>query len=148
MPRIRGNAGSGKPIVRVALLPALPSVAPISSDAASSRLDMLECRALLDTGADGTSVCQSVARAARLRSFGKRSVVGIGGQNYHRTWGLYLGFLAGENASPFVLAEPLLAVEIPDNGWFEVIVGRDILTKGTFIMRPGGEFEFDLPNDS
>lgn len=109
---------------------------------------MLECRALLDTGADGTSVCKSVAMAAKLTPYGKMQVVGIGGQNYHRTWGLHLGFFADENAPPFVLDEPLLAVEIPDNNWFEVIIGRDILTKGTFIMRPGGEFELELPADA
>ena len=96
----------------------------------------------------GHRLCQSTARAAGLRSHGKRPVIGIGGQNYHRTWGLFLGFLTEENASPFVLDEPLLAVEIPDNGWFEVIIGRDVLTKGTFTMRPGGEFEFDLPDNA
>ena len=148
MPRIRGDAAGGKPIISVALLPALPRLEGVVPLATPSTVDMLECRALLDTGADGTSVCHSTARAAGLRSHGKRPVIGIGGQNYHRTWGLFLGFLTEENASPFVLDEPLLAVEIPDNGWFEAIIGRDVLTKGTFTMRPGGEFEFDLPDDA
>src|SRR3990167_2655475 len=71
MPLIRGNAGGDKPIIRVALIPALPrpdEVAPLSLP---SRLEMLECRALLDTGADGTSVCKSVAMAAKLTPYGK-----------------------------------------------------------------------------
>lgn len=92
------------------------------------------------------SVCKSVAQAAGLRYYGKMPVVGIGGQNYHRTWVSYLGFFPEEEQPPFLLAEPILAVEIPDNSWFEVIIGRDVLMKGTFIMRPGGAFEFDLPD--
>ncbi|MGX7896158.1 aspartyl protease family protein [Tsuneonella sp. HG222] len=148
MPLIRGDAGGDKPIIRVALIPALARPSEVDAKSQINSLEMLECRALLDTGADGTSVSRSAAQAAKLRSYGKMPVVGIGGQNYHRTWGLYLGLFSGGNSPPFVISEPLLAVEIPDNNWFEVIIGRDILNKGTFIMRPGGTFEFELPDET
>ncbi|MEQ1494339.1 MAG: hypothetical protein ABL912_01075 [Novosphingobium sp.] len=159
MPLIRGDTGKGKPIVRVALISAMQSSEPISGSPSGSSLQTIECRALLDTGADGTSVCASVARVAGLRYLGKRPVVGIGGQNYHRTWATRIGFFLDEAAEEignplsshgnlFVLQEPVLAVQIPDNSWFEIIIGRDILCKGTFIMRPDGSFELDLPNDA
>lgn len=146
MPLIRGNTGGGKPLIRVALIPTLSKPSEVAAVGPGHPLNMLECRALLDTGADGMSVCKSVAQAADLRYYGKMPVVGIGGQNYHRTWVSHVGFFTEEGSTPFVLAEPVLAVEIPDNSWFEVIIGRDILMKGTFIMRPSGEFEFDLPD--
>lgn len=157
MPVIRGNTGGGKPIIRVALLPVLPKLESVGATAAAAELQILECRGLLDTGADGTSVCRSVALAAGLRSYGKRPVVGVGGLAYHRTWGAYLGFftdaadegvsslIAGSRA-PHVLGEPLLAIEIPDNLGFEVIIGRDILGLGTFTIRRGGDFELHLPD--
>ena len=159
MPLIRGDTGKGKPIVRVALIPGNVSSEPVTGFPNENSLQTLECRALLDTGADGTSVCASVARAAGLRYLGKRPVVGIGGQNYHRTWATRIGFFLDEEGADignplsnhgnlFVLEEPVLAVQIPDNSRFEVIIGRDILCKGTFIMRPNGSFELDLPNDA
>lgn len=159
MPLIRGDTGKGKPIVRVALISGIPNKAPVSGFSDGQKLQTLECRALLDTGADGTSVCATVARAAGLRYLGKRPVVGIGGQNYHRTWATRIGFFLDEQETEignplsshgnlFVLQEPVLAVQIPDNSWFEVIIGRDILCKGTFIMRPNGSFELELPSDA
>lgn len=156
MPVIRGNSGGGKPIVRVVLLSFLPNMSAVAEQPGATALQMLECRALLDTGADGTSVSRSAARAATLRSYGKRPVVGVGGLAYHRTWACYLGFYPepagdvgmtslGASTAPYVLPEPLLAIEIPDNLGFEVIIRRDVLLMGTFIMRRGGEFELELP---
>ena len=159
MPLIRGDTGKGKPLVRVALIPSFSLSEPLSGSSAQLQIKTLECRALLDTGADGTSVCASVAKAAGLRFLGKLPVVGIGGQNYHRTWATRIGFFVDQleheignqlsgHGNLFVLQEPVLAVQIPDNAWFEVIIGRDILGKGTFTMRPNGQFELDLPADA
>lgn len=158
MPVIQGNTGGGRPIIRVALLPILPKLDAVSAGETAVSMRMLECRALLDTGADGTSVCRSAALAAGLRSYGKRPVIGVGGLAYHRTWAAFIGFfpdsdpietssLAPASGAPHVLSQPFLAIEIQDGLGFEVIIGRDVLTLGTFIMRPGGAFEFDIPSN-
>jgi hypothetical protein len=156
MPRLTGNCGREKPIVSVGVLPALPAPQEVDAVSGSNSLSVIQCRALLDTGADGTSICSMLARSSQLRSYGKRTVVGINGQNYHRTWGLYLGFfvptmsqapgLAIEATAFHIMPDPLLAIEIPDNQWFEVIIGRDILQLCDFTLRRGGAFELDIPD--
>ena len=110
----------------------------------------LTCRALLDTGADGTSINREVAQAAGLVYRGKTLVTGIGGQNYHRSWATYIGFhTSSQNpALPFVLDEPLLAIEMPPYPAFDVILGRDVLLKGDFTMLSNGDFSLKIPDRS
>lgn len=148
MPIIRGNAKSGPPVVTVTLLPVLPRPQIPNSDGIINGPVGVSYRALLDTGADGTSVSRAVAEAAGLISRGKTLVTGIGGQNYHRSWATYVGFhIDPENPTlPFVLDEPLLAVEMPQYHAFEVIIGRDILLKGDFLMLSNGDFSLTLPD--
>lgn len=130
---------------------ALPGSVPVGPTISATPFDIIQCRALLDTGADGTSIVRSLARTSGFRSLGKRSVIGVGGANYHRTWAVYLGFLPDADAAKsqasgiHILDEPLLAVEIPDNQWFEVIIGRDVLTQCDFTMKRGGYFELIVP---
>jgi hypothetical protein len=108
----------------------------------------IRCRALLDTGADGTSVSRQAAEAAALTYRGKTLVTGIGGQNYHRSWATYIGFHDDPDrpALPFVLDEPLLAIEMPPYHAFEVIIGRDVMLQGDFEMRSNGDFSLTLPD--
>ena len=148
MPIIRGNAKNGPPVVTVSLLPALPRPQMPNFGSTVSRPIGVSCRALLDTGADGTSVNRAVAEAAGLISRGKTLVTGIGGQNFHRSWATYVGFhIDPENPTfPFVLDEPLLAIEMPPYHAFEVIIGRDILLKGDFLMLSNGDFSLTLPD--
>lgn len=150
MLRISGNCGSEKPIIRVGIMSALPNNSPVSAREQPEPFTIVQCRALIDTGADGTSIVRSLARTSGFRSLGKRSVIGVGGSNFHRTWAVYLGFFPDETQSTQqgglrILDEPLLAVEIPDNQWFEVIIGRDVLSQCDFSLKRGGDFELVVP---
>lgn len=147
MLRITGNAKDGPPIIRVALVPVLPTPQTLSPSSDPLQFTSVDCRALLDTGADGTSVSRPAAEAANLIRRSKVLATGIGGQNYVRSWTTYLG-VYGENpptSMPFIFDEPLLAVEMRPYSTFEVIIGRDLLLKGTFTLRPNGDFEWALP---
>jgi hypothetical protein len=150
MPILTGECGKEKPLVAVGVLPALPRPVDMGMQHQTSGLQITQCRALLDTGADGTSISSILARSSGLRSYGKQSVIGVNGQNYHRTWGLYLAFFvpnANGQPSPHILSNPLLAIEIPDNQWFEIIIGRDILQQCNFSLRRGGTFELEIPEN-
>jgi hypothetical protein len=154
MPIISGNCGSGKPIANIVIAPALPGHGPVEPSAGPSPFNVTSLRALLDTGADGTSISTEVARSHQLRSYGRRTVVGIGGPGKHLTWGVYVGFLfdsrvdfEGDGSSAqsvFMVPDPKLAVEIPSNSEFDVIIGRDILTMFDFTMKRGGNWSLDL----
>lgn len=148
MPIIRGNAKNGPPIVTVSIIPSLQTLCWAGTNPDALSTTGVTCRALLDTGADGTSVNRRVAEAAGLQSRGKVFVTGIGGQNYHRSWITFLGFFVDPetNTLPFVLEDPMLAIEMPSYHAFEVIIGRDILTMGEFMLRSNGDFSLTLPD--
>jgi hypothetical protein len=131
----------------VSIIPVLPTGSSVGDMSYGSNPTGVTCRALLDTGADGTSVNREVALAAGLQSRGKTLVTGIGGQNYHRSWITFLGFHTNRDqpALPFVLDDPLIAIEMPPYHAFEVIVGRDVLLLGDFILRSNGDFTLTIP---
>lgn len=151
---LRGNCGRNKPLVEVGLAPVLPRPGSVEPILSAPEFQLTPLRALLDTGADGTSISHSVARSHNLLTLGLRRVVGVGGSQLHPTWGAYLCFFFENEADfegdghsakgAFLLDEPLLAVEIPDNQWFDVIVGRDVLTQFDFSIKRGGDWELVL----
>ena len=145
MPTIRGNAKHHPPIIRICLLPAIPQLleTPKISDTGPAGVD---CRALLDTGAYGTSVTRELAEAAQLTYRGKTLAAGIAGENYHRSWTAFLGLYAEDiGPLPFILPEPLLAIEVRPYHAFDVIIGRDVLMLGDFTLRSSGDFELRIP---
>lgn len=147
MPILKGEFAKGKPIVNVGLAPVLPRPGQPTPVAEPSVFPITPLRALLDTGADGTSITASVARRHRLENRGLRPVVGVGGSAVFPTWITFLGFFFDQDADfegdnhtstgLFILPDPLLTVEISDNEWFDVIIGRDVLEKFEFLVRKG-----------
>lgn len=146
MPIIRGNALQGPPVIAVSVFPSLPGLTQLGSNGLSEpTANCIQCRALLDTGADGTSISRQVAELAGLRYCGKQLVTGIGGQNYHRSWAAWIGLHPDELPSlPFVLDEPVMAIELPPYPAFEVIIGRDLLMKGDFHLKSNGDFSLTI----
>lgn len=102
---------------------------------------------MLDTGADGTSVTRALAEAAQLNYRGKTRATGIAGESFHRSWTTFLGLYAEEDIGllPYVLPEPLLAIEVKPYPAFDVIIGRDVLLMGDFTLRSNGDFELAVP---
>lgn len=45
---------------------------------------------------------------------------------------------------PFILPEPLIALEIKAYPAFDVIIGRDVLMLGDFALRKNGDFEWAI----
>ena len=150
MLRIRGNAKHVPPIIRISVLPTVPQLLYDPSSIGASGPIGVDCRALLDTGADGTSITRALADAAQLTYRGKTRATGISGENYHRSWTTFLGLYAEDDIGllPFVLPEPLLAIEVKPYPAFDVIIGRDVLLLGDFTLRSNGDFEFSVPTNA
>ena len=146
MPKFRGNARNGPPVIRVCVLPATPQTLYDPVGIASARPLGVDCRALLDTGADGISVTRALAEAAQLSYLGKTRATGISGENFHRSWTTFLGLYAEEELGPlpYVLPEPFMAIEVRPYPAFDVIIGREALLLGRFTLERNGDFEFDL----
>lgn len=154
MPVIRGTCAEGKPLVDIVLAPMINAAGAVEAIPSYGSFHMTPLRALLDTGADGTSISSAIARSHNLTSLGRRDVIGISGASRPRTWGVYVGFLfysvadfEGDNhasQSIFAVPDPKIAVEIPPNQWFDVIIGRDILLMYDFYLKKGGNWELNL----
>lgn len=148
MLKIRGNAKDTPPIIRICVLPTTPALLQPSPTQGVASAIGVDCRALLDTGADGTSITRGLAEAAGLTYRGKTLATGIAGENYHRSWTAFLGLYPEDRGSlPYVIGEPVLAIEIRGYPAFDVILGRDILMLGDFTLHSNGDFELTLPDD-
>ena len=149
MLKIRGNAKHNPPIIRICVLPTVPELLYNPSIGSSNGPRGVDCRALLDTGADGTSITKQLAEAAQLTYRGKTRATGLSGENFHRSWTTFIGLYSEADIGPlpFVLPEPLLAIEVRPYPAFDVIIGRDVLLLGDFTMKANGEFEFSIPTN-
>lgn len=146
MLKISGNAKNGPPIIRIRILPASPEVIADSANFSLTGAQGIDCKALLDTGADGTSVTRELAASAGLQSRGKVMTTGIGGQGYHRSWVAFLGLYDPSiGQMPYLLPEPVLAIEMKAYPSFDAIIGRDIMMLGDFILKSNGDFELRIP---
>jgi hypothetical protein len=79
--------------------------------------------ALIDTGAQVTCIAPSVAQDLGLRPFGKRPMV------------------SAHDARPANCYFVDLLVHLES---FEMLLGRDLLCKGSFFMSPDGRYTFYL----
>ena len=146
MLKIKGSASHSPPIVRIRVLPTTPELVGDPSKFGNSGAVGVDCRALLDTGADGTSVTRELAKAANLPYRGKERATGIGGVGFHRSWTTFLGLYDDDRGPlPYLLPEPLIAIEIKAYAAFDAIIGRDVLMLGDFELRSNGDFELRIP---
>ena len=133
---------------------AVPKPQAVSPSVSSVALNLRHYRALLDTGADITCVCDHVVRECGLQPFGLVNMTSGNGNNLHVSHLIELGIWCEEHGdfegayeptrSLFQLPEPLVAASIRDNGWFDLIIGTDIIFEHELKMLKGGKFEFKL----
>jgi hypothetical protein len=154
MPQTTGSLHNGKPIVEVAIAQAIPIPNAVVPQASAAIFPVRHYKALLDTGADITCLCDHVVRECGLRSYGLANLIGGNGSNKHTTHIVRIGIFCeethdfeGENhvtKTLFRIPEPVDVVAIRDNGWFDVIIGTDILTNYEFRLLKGGRFALIL----
>lgn len=150
MPQVIGQLLSGKPIVDVTIADALLRPLEVSSDSSVNPFTIRQYRALLDTGADITCVCDNVVRECQLRQSGFIRMVGGVGPSLHSTHIIRVGIVTGNMVEPNVSLrsifqlEPLEAAAIRENGWFDIIIGTDILRNHELTLTRGGGFRLEL----
>ncbi|MEM7665378.1 MAG: hypothetical protein AAF250_05935 [Pseudomonadota bacterium] len=92
------------------------------------------------------SVTRPLAEAAGLIYRGKERATGIGGEGYHKSWIAFLGLYdESRGPLPYILPEPLIALEIKAYTAFEAIIGRDVLMLGDFSLKSNGDFALEIP---
>jgi len=149
--RITGSVIGGQGIIRVGLqkfLPYIPGVeripTPVTFPVAGGY------RALIDTGAQMTCITNRAILENGLQCVGRQQIVGVNGPDSHGVYCFHIGFEC-EATDRFSTArtyyqweEPQIAVDLPDNGMFDVIIGMNILGRGDLRFSRDGTFSFEF----
>jgi Aspartyl protease len=150
MPCIAGNYNPAVGVIlQVAILPqAQLAVLQVSQQQAAKPLPNLTMfAALLDTGASVTCISSNVVQTIGLQPSGKTSMTGSTGQSVVDQYTFLVGFMFGAQQSPSgaisgqLNAHLVQGCEFVSHGFgFDVLIGRDILCKGTLSLSFDGHY--------
>lgn len=151
--QVKQKALNDQIIIDVGLLPFLPESQPVQSTSEPISLNVEASRALIDTGAQLTCITKTAILKHGLNQIGVKEIAGVGGQNLHRVVLFHLGvncesanqFDEQGQKNLFIFPEPQLAVEIPDNSEFDVIIGMNILGRCQWSYEKSSGFILNLP---
>lgn len=152
MAQVSGTLVEGKPLIYVTVADALPLPPEVSAQCDPINFQVHQYKALLDTGADITCLCDNVVRECRLKPYGFERMVGAVGPSLHDTHIVKLGIVCENASNPgfdneprgLYQLEPIEAVAIRENRWFDVIIGTDIISQHELRLTKGGGFTLVL----
>lgn len=150
MPDIVGRHNGIQVFTPVVLLPIETFEDTLDPQRLTKVSNLQVLRALIDTGADVTSITDNAVRLLRLEPSGVLGVQGFGGANYHTSYIFKLGFVdiqedeLGYQNPHFDLFDEEIEGPVFDCGGaaFDVLLGMDILSKGTLTISHKGTFKF------
>ena len=149
--RISGKLENDQAIIKVGLQRFLPRPDAVQAAPATLEIPVAECRALIDTGATLTVITRSAIRNYGLQHFGLTQVLTGDGIGTHKRYIFHLGLVCEyldrsgrSNETFYQIPEPQDAVDMPDNGSFDIIIGMNILKKCDFHMDRFGKFTITI----
>jgi hypothetical protein len=144
MPSIAGNYN---PAVGVILQVAILPQSQWSAARTQAPQNLTLFAALLDTGASATCISKNVIQNIGLQPSGKTSMSGSTGQSTVDQYTFLVGFIFGAQQAPTGLFSGQLNLhlvqgcEFISHGFgFDVLIGRDILCKGTLTISFDGHY--------
>lgn len=155
MPCLAGNYNPAVGIIlQVAILPqtqvAALQTAP-THPGPSPLPNLTMFAALLDTGASVTCISKNVVQSLALLPSGKATMSGSTGQNTVDQYTFFVGFIFGAQQTPSgaisgqLDARLVQGCEFSNHGFgFDVLVGRDILCKGTLSFSFDGHYVLSI----
>jgi hypothetical protein len=146
MPCVAGNYNPAVGVIlQVAILPPSQLTAVRTQPSAPHNLTMFA--GLVDTGASVTCISNNVVQAIGLQPSGKTSMSGSTGQSTVDQYTFVVGFLFGAQQAPTgaisgqLYAHLVQGCEFTSHGFgFDVLIGRDILCKGTLSVSFDGHY--------
>lgn len=112
----------------------------------ASAFSLIQTIALVDTGSTMTLVSSAIVRQLELMPLGKRQVIGIHGNTNKWEYRFRLALTQTDDMNgsmvPFFLAEEILGADFEKLSQFDVLIGMDVLSKGTLTIRPDGTGSF------
>ncbi len=146
MPCISGsyNPNVG-PLIQVAVFSASKE---LLSGKIPKTLEVRTYNALIDTGATNTCLSDKVVKELNLQPRGKTTMSGATGTKPVDQFSVCIGFLlsrkqepTGKDAFDIAALQPVQACQFSNSGFaFDLLLGRDIICKGSFSMSFDGHF--------
>lgn len=119
-------------------------------DPNTSVFDYQEFTALVDTGAQRTCVTQNVVDRLGLVRRGRVPVGNVKRVDYHYTYLFHVGIWPesedGVASATFGIGDEIEGFDLGDSRYFDVLLGMDIITKGSLKIERSGKFEMAFPN--
>ena len=149
MPCIAGNYNPAVGVLlQVAILPPSQLAAVSAQQQQPSTLQNLTMfNGLVDTGASATCISKNVVQTVGLQPSGKTSMGGSTGASVVDQYSFVVGFLFGQQQAPtgaisaHLHAYLVQGCEFTSHGFgFDVLIGRDILCKGTLSLSFDGHY--------
>lgn len=145
MPLISGRYDPAAGIlVQVAILKDLPKT---NGGSLKSPSELRLYQALVDTGASCTCISRKVAQEVGLQPIGKEPMITPGGEIAQNTYQFHLGFILDQKQEPTgifsgnIALHTIKGAEFKNAGMgFEVLLGRDIICKGSLTLSFDGHF--------
>lgn len=112
--------------------------------------ERVSVQALIDTGATRTCITTTLIDQLGLEPRGKMLVAGATSYpERRRAYGYSIGFYCDDEAAQqqtlYVLPHEFIAPSFQENGNFQVLLGMDILSRGSLSFQRGAfEFAFDF----
>lgn len=105
--------------------------------------------ALVDTGARRTAISRNVIDRCQLISRGKIDVGNVRRVEQHDTYLFYVGIWPdtedGSPTAPFGIGDDIMGIDGGDNRYYDVLLGMDIIRRGSFRLEIDGSFELAFP---
>ncbi len=126
------------PLIQIAVFP--PGSAPPVQAGGPNPLGLALYFALIDTGASHTCISTKVIKETGLQPTGKLMVGGVHGNQATNSYQFQVGLMFPHGQSPTgavlanIAAFPVSGMEFISGGTFDVLLGRDILCQGSFVM--------------
>jgi hypothetical protein len=145
---LRGKLSNGRILIRVGIKPFRP-YSPVEGVSSAYDLNYQEFSALVDTGALRTCISQNVVERLGLRRRGRTEIWNIRRPETHFTYLFDVGIWPDPdgNTPPtvFGLASGIEGIDIGNHPYFDVLLGMDILQRGSLHLEADGRYEIAFP---
>jgi hypothetical protein len=108
-----------------------------------------EFRALVDTGASRTAISQKVIDQVGLSTRGQEPVGNVKRTEFHKTFMFYVGIWPetddGSPSAVFGIGDEILGIDGGDSRYYDVLLGMDIILRGSLRLGADRKFELGFP---
>lgn len=125
-------------------------IRPFQPDPAKAQdLTFHRFTALIDTGARRTCISQNVVARLGLERQGRIEVGNVKRTELHWTYLFYVGIWPetndGSPSVPFGIGNEIEGIDVGDSRYYDVLLGMDIIAKGSLRLELDGSFELAFP---